>query len=204
LNPHNAAGWTNHGLTLFKLGHLQEALAAHEKAIELSPRYGSAHANRAEILAWLGRCDEAATELHRAEELSPLNPVNRNNIASVHLWPLFYNCPGHSDLDEAMRHARFAYESQPRLRLGLASALFRKGEYRDAKRIGREIYEVDPEFSMFFGGYTLAMCHWQLGEKTEARRLFDELVAWQEKRLPDNPSLKRQHLEAAGLLGIQP
>ena len=50
----------------------------------------------------------------------------------------------------------------------------------------------------------LAMCHWQLGEKTEARRLFDESVAWQEENLPDSPLLKRQRQEAAELLGLQP
>ena len=66
------------------------------------------------------------------------------------------------------------------------------------KRIGLELYEEDPDSAW----YMLVMSLWQLGEKTEARRLFEESVAWQEEHLPDHPRMKRERQETAELLGF--
>ncbi len=71
----------------------------------------------------------------------------------------------------------------------------------EAKRIGLELFEENPDGKAWF---MLSMSLWHVGEKAEARRLFDESVAWQEEHLPDSPLLKRQRQEAAELLGLQP
>ena len=44
----------------------------------------------------------------------------------------------------------------------------------------------------------LAMAHWKLGQKTEARRYYDRAV----QRMPIQASLQRFRAEAAALLGI--
>jgi tetratricopeptide (TPR) repeat protein len=201
LDPYNGWQWSNYGEQLLGLGRVKEALAAQEKALELDPRFGGAHARRADTLAWLGRCDEAAADLRKAEEITPLDYVNRINIAWAHLSNFYYNCPNHYDLTEALRLARFAYEAQPeRTRGVLAFALFRKGDYTEAKRLSLELYEENPDSTAWF---TLAMCLWHLGEKAEARKFYDRSVTWMEESRPDNPLLVRARQEAADLLGIQ-
>jgi serine/threonine protein kinase/Tfp pilus assembly protein PilF len=202
LNPHSAIGWLNYGIQLFNDGRVAEALEQHDRAIELNPRYTAAHAERANMLAWLGRCDEAATALARAEEVYQSgSPQSSWNIAAVHYSGLLYNCPEQSNPDLALGYARVAYEARPeRHRTGYAEALFHIGDYAEARQLYTEAYEKDPE-----GGWLyLAMCHWHLGNKTEARKLYEQSVTWMEENFPRSPLLKPQRQEAAELLGIQP
>jgi tetratricopeptide (TPR) repeat protein len=202
LDQKNPLAWSNYGVTLIMLGRVEEALAAHEKALELNPRFATAHARRAAPLAWLGRCDEAAVELRRAQEVPPLHFLTRSNIAYAHLFPFYYRCPDHYDLTEALGHARFAFEARPAGRNDWiqALALFREGDYLEAKRLYLELFEKTPDMDAWF---TLAICLWHLGEKAEAREFYDRSVTWMEKHQPDNPELIWLRQEAAELLGIQ-
>jgi hypothetical protein len=50
--------------------------------------------------------------------------------------------------------------------------------------------------------FFLAMAHWQLGEKDEARKYYDKAVAWMDKNKPDDEELRRFRAEAAALLGV--
>ncbi|HUQ69688.1 MAG TPA: tetratricopeptide repeat protein, partial [Planctomycetaceae bacterium] len=51
-----------------------------------------------------------------------------------------------------------------------------------------------------FDWLSLAMAHWQLGNKDEARQWNDRAVAWMEKNNPQDEELKRFSAEAAELL----
>jgi hypothetical protein len=51
--------------------------------------------------------------------------------------------------------------------------------------------------------FFLAMAHWQLGDKEEARRWYYQAVAWMEKYSPMDEDLRRFRPEAAALLGIK-
>ena len=52
------------------------------------------------------------------------------------------------------------------------------------------------------GWLFLAMAHWQLGEKEEARRWYDKAVEWIEKDKPNDKELRRFCAEAKELLGV--
>ena len=52
-----------------------------------------------------------------------------------------------------------------------------------------------------FNTFFLAMAHWQLGEKEEARDWYDRAVAWMDKNDPQY-ELKRFRAEAEALLGL--
>jgi tetratricopeptide (TPR) repeat protein len=54
----------------------------------------------------------------------------------------------------------------------------------------------DPSLALF-----LAMAQWQLGDKTEARRLYAQAVGWLEKKPSRDERLTRLRAEAAALLG---
>jgi hypothetical protein len=51
--------------------------------------------------------------------------------------------------------------------------------------------------------FILAMAHWQLGNKAEARTWHDKAVAWMEKNAPKDEKLIRFRAEAAELLGLK-
>jgi tetratricopeptide (TPR) repeat protein len=121
--------------------------------------------------------------------------------ASAHLFAYYYNCPNRYDVDEAFRYARSAYEARSGIHRGtLAWALLRNGDYAEAKRMFLQSYEEDPQDAWF----DLAMCLWHLGERVEARKLYDRSVTWMDEHLPDDPLGIRQRQEAAELLGIEP
>ena len=48
------------------------------------------------------------------------------------------------------------------------------------------------------------MCHWHLGNKAEARKLYEQSLAWAEENFPHYPALEPLRAEAAELLGLQP
>ena len=52
------------------------------------------------------------------------------------------------------------------------------------------------------GWFFLAMAHRQLGDKAEARKWYDQAVAWMDKNQPENEQLRHFRAEAAKLLGV--
>jgi tetratricopeptide (TPR) repeat protein len=55
-----------------------------------------------------------------------------------------------------------------------------------------------------FDWFILAMAQWQLGQKDEARKRYDQAVAWMDKNRPQNKELRRFRAEATELLGVKP
>ena len=50
---------------------------------------------------------------------------------------------------------------------------------------------------------SLAMAHWQLGEKEQARQSYDKGVAWMDEKAPKDDELIRFRAEATELLGVE-
>jgi hypothetical protein len=50
--------------------------------------------------------------------------------------------------------------------------------------------------------FFLAMAHWRLGDKPQARSWYGKAVSWMEKNQPRNEELMRFRAEAAALLGV--
>ena len=53
-----------------------------------------------------------------------------------------------------------------------------------------------------FNAFFLAMAHWQIGHKEEARRWYEKAVSWMEKSKPNDEELRSFHAEATALLGL--
>ncbi len=93
--------------------------------------------------------------------------------------------PGHSDV-----------------RLTLGIAYYRTGDWQAA------VEDLDKSIQLQKDGgesrqlFFLAMAHWQLGEKDEARQKYNRAAEWMEKNQPDSNELRRFRAEAAELLGI--
>jgi tetratricopeptide (TPR) repeat protein len=82
----------------------------------------------------------------------------------------------------------------------LGAAHYRTGSCKDA------IAALEKSMSLRQGGdsydwFFLAMAHWQLGEKAQARKWYNQAVAWMDKNRPKDEELLRFRAEAAALLG---
>jgi uncharacterized protein HemY len=81
----------------------------------------------------------------------------------------------------------------------LGVAHYRAGEWKPAMEALKESMDLRKggnSFEWFF----LAMAHWRLGEKDEARQWYDRAVEWMEKNKPQDEELRRFRDEAKELL----
>ena len=62
-----------------------------QHAIDLNPRYATAHHWYAELLSYLGRFDEAIREIQRAQEIDPLGLMVNTDAARVHYFTRDYD-----------------------------------------------------------------------------------------------------------------
>jgi tetratricopeptide (TPR) repeat protein len=207
LDPSSALYLRNLGYQLRIQGSLDEAIAVYREAIKLEPTSALAYYGLGRALSSKGRAEEATVAFHEALRLNAT--AEHRSLISVELnnraWRLAVNP------DPAARHPRRALELatevielQPREgnyfnTLGVAH--YRTGNWKDAVAAlsrGMELRNGGDGVDWFF----LAMTHWKLGDRDEARKWYDKAVAWTDKHQPGNDELRRFRAEAAELLGV--
>jgi tetratricopeptide (TPR) repeat protein len=146
----------------------------YRRAIELDPKYPTAHHWYSLTLSVLGRHEQAISEAERANELDPLSPIISSTRAFV-----FYNA---RQYDRAIEAARKTLELDKGLgwaHVVLGLALEQKKMYPEAiaeleeavRFSGRSIYAVAAL------GHAYAVS----GRREEAMRLIEELKGWTER-----------------------
>jgi Flp pilus assembly protein TadD len=85
----------------------------------------------------------------------------------------------------------------------LGAAKYRAGDFAGAVAALRKSRELRVDDDEWTNPFFLAMAHWQLGERDEAREWYDRAVDWMGKE-PSRSSelMKRLQGEAAQLLGM--
>jgi serine/threonine protein kinase/tetratricopeptide (TPR) repeat protein len=144
------------------------------------------------------RDEKRAIALSRkAIQLVP-NGSHANELA----WYLATHAdPQFRDPATAVELARVAVDVQPtvgRYWNTLGVARYRAGDCKAAiadLEKSMELHNGGDSFDWFF----LAMSHWQLGNKDEARQWYDRAVGWMERNVPANEQLTRFRAEAAEL-----
>ena len=163
---------------------------------------GRSHFDLGLLLARSGRTDEAAEhygEVLKLDLQGGVGPVTHNNLA----W-LLATCPDVQSRDPAwaVELAEKAVELAPKkghIWNTLGVAQYRAGDWDAAIDALQKSLELqgDNSFDFFF----LAMAHWQLGHKDEARKWYDRAVEWMEENKPDEEELRRFRAEAEELIG---
>ena len=157
-----------------------------------------------------GRTEEAWRIYRQAIEATQRQLGDRHpttaSVMSYVAWALA-STSGMSDpmRKQAAALARKATEIQPRnggYQNTLGVALYRTGDWKGT------VAALEKSMQLRSGGdasdwFFLAMAHWQLGEKDEARSDYDKAVARMGKDADKNEELLRFRGEAAELLGIQ-
>jgi len=152
----------------------EEAEREFRRAIELNPRYASAHQWFSFLLAARGQFDAALVEGHTALEIDPASVSIRRAVGWVYFYARRY-AQAREHLARAIEMNPLAVESYRML--GTTLAL--QGENAEAERIFREALTLPGS-----GAYSIGMLAWsvaRLGRRDEAEPLLRELEASREK-----------------------
>jgi serine/threonine protein kinase len=200
------------------LGRHAEALQLHEevRTLRLSKLGGDnpdtlqSMNNVAVDLAALGRHTEAL-KLHeetlalRETKLPPGHPDTLKSMNGL-AW-LLATCsdPKLLNPNKALALAKQTTERKPKTgdywnTLGVA--YYRTGDWKNA------VVALTKSMDLRKGGdptdwFFLAMAHWRLDDKEQARKWYNQAVGWTDKNKPKDEELRRFRAEAAELLGIE-
>jgi tetratricopeptide (TPR) repeat protein len=215
--------YTQLGRALWSLGHSREAevamrgsLAINKKLLAELPdthpipsAVGWGYYSLGLLLQDTGRPEEAADAFRQAqgffEQVAAKYPDEPLRVHAL-AWFLT-DCPATQfrDTQRAVELAKKALQLVPlsgRYWGTLGIAQYRAGQWRDA------MTSVKRSMELSSGGdsrhwFCLAMAHWQVGDKEEARKWYERAVEWMAKNNRMSSELRRYHAEAAVLLGIE-
>ena len=139
------------------------------RAIELNPRYPSAHQGFAEYYWCVGRSEEAIRESRTALEFEPFTPILRYVLAISLLFA--------GNTAESEQELRKTLDLEPNFFLahyGLAEVFASQNKFAAATAEMEKVVRSTPESSYFRGflGYTYA----RSGKTEEARKILGELI----------------------------
>src|SRR5262249_5264156 len=157
-----------------------------------------AHSNLGVALSHRGRQDQALAELKEAIRLKPHSAQPYMNLA---VFLAIVADPKLRDPAEAVKLARKAVGLLPHnaeSSQGLGWARCQSGACKESIEAFHKSMELQQnrkggDSGQWFG---LAVAHWQLRDKDEARKWYDKAVQWLEKNAPDNEELRRYRAEA--------
>jgi eukaryotic-like serine/threonine-protein kinase len=188
----------------------RRALAVSEKieAIGLIKRLAPSdviayYTTLASVLHAAGKAEDAIAASETLLKLAPKNADVHNNLA---WWLATFQEPRLRDPARAVELARKAVELAPqdgRFWITLGAAHYRAGDWKAAIEALTRSMELAPGRNESFNTFFLAMAHWQLGDKPQARSWYDKAVPWMEKNQPKDDELIRFRAEAAALLGVK-
>ncbi len=185
---------------------LQTAIAHQGNATHKNPRHPEyatflclEYGLLAKLLAEQGKADEAKGVLEQAREQNKNIPEVLNGLA---WWMVKEPTPPAGDFDMGLQMAKQAVDKQPENgnywnTLGVTH--YRDGNWQAAITAldkSRELHRGGDSYDFFF----LAMAHWQLGDKDQAREWYDKATAALPKT--KNEELGRIQDEAARLLEV--
>ncbi len=146
-----------------------------------------------------GQAEQALTQIEFLSQLSERPSSELNNLA----WTLV------AVEDELLWDAKLAVElaekafkidpKSPGLMNTLGVAYYRAGNWQDAIDALNKSIELETS-PIGFDAVFLAMAHWQLDEKEEAKEWFDKAVKWMDQNQPENAELLRFRAEAEQLM----
>jgi len=212
INASDVDTHTSLGDVLQSQGKLNEAITEYSKAVELAqwrravalnPDDETAHAQLACVLQMHeGNPGEAIDEYRRAIELRPGASLHvYNNLA----W-ILATCPDTRCRDprQAIVFAQKAVDQNPNPETWntLGVACYRSGRWKEAIEALSRSMDLLRGQNESFNTFFLAMAHWQLGHKDDARSWYDRAMQWMAKHAPNNDDLRRFRAEAAALLGL--
>lgn len=198
LDPQDVDAHNGLGTVLFRRGKLEEAVVTFRQVIELRPDFEAAYMLLHKSLYELGRFDEAWKVGDRMLDLWPHSGQVHNSLA----WCLA-TCPDarFRDTARAIRLATAAIELTPESHVfhsTLGVAHFRAGDWLKAIEELNRSFEQDRDSAVNY--FFLAMAHWQIGDREQARRWFATGVEWMDANVSHARAFVELRTEAENLM----
>jgi tetratricopeptide (TPR) repeat protein len=202
LAPEAHVNWFHRGIAYRELGQWDKVAADYSELLKRYPDDFNALYWRGVAYANLKQPEKAIHDYSKVIERDPKNASALANLA----W-LLATCPEAKfrDVKKAVEFAKKAVEMAPKEgthRKTLGAAQYRAGDWKEsiaALEKSMELRNGGDSFEWFF----LAMAHWQLGTKDDARKWYDRAAEWMDKNATDNDELRRFRDEAEKLLEIK-
>jgi serine/threonine protein kinase/tetratricopeptide (TPR) repeat protein len=199
------------GTALKKKGDLDGAAKAFREALRLGPAMAAAREELVNILSTQGK--DADIETVYTASLAALDEAvlrgPKDLAGHVNLAWLLTTCPVQKlrDPARALVVANRAVEIGPGSEVAwqvLGWAHYRNRAWKASIEALEKSMKLqkNPQGGDSWQWFFLAMAHWQLGHREEARSWYQRAANWLEKNAPDHLEGKRFQAEAAGLLEL--
>jgi tetratricopeptide (TPR) repeat protein len=218
-HPDTLRAMGNLGLVLDDLWELEEARTLDQEVVTvrrriLSPEHPHtliAMDNLGSVLFHMGRLADAQKLLEETLEIQQrtLRPGHPSTLHTMNnlAWALSVSPLSKSDhCRRAIQLAKEVVKHTPQSASNwntLGVAHYRSGDCQSAVTALEKSKTLDRGKDVAHNGLFLAMAYWKLGDKQQARTLYDQSLTWMEKNAPKNEELKRFRAEAAELMGIE-
>jgi tetratricopeptide (TPR) repeat protein len=189
--------------TLMRMSRLHEALPGYHRLLELQPKNAEAHQNLGVVLMRLGQWEEAITALQDGLRCCP----EASGIHAHLAWCLA-TCPEPKlrDPARAIATANQALALAPQDAVAwqaLGAARYRNGAWKASiaaleKSIALKKNTKGNDSAHWL---LLAMAHWQLGNKAEARQWYERAIHWIGRQARPVPLVQALRSEAEQMLG---
>jgi tetratricopeptide (TPR) repeat protein/tRNA A-37 threonylcarbamoyl transferase component Bud32 len=198
ISDQDAGQRVRRGQSYEALGHLDKAESDYARAVELNPADWNNWYSRGRLHIKLGQQDKADADFAKATELCQ-DAGSLNELA----WKFATSAdPRARNATLAVELAKKGIELDPKSTLlpnTLGVAYYRAGNWQDAIEWltkSMEVRKGGDSFDWFF----LAMAHWQLGDKDEARKWQAKAVEWMDANKSQHQELLRFRAEAEELM----
>jgi TolB-like protein/class 3 adenylate cyclase/Tfp pilus assembly protein PilF len=121
-------------------GNSTQAMAEHEKALELNPNATKVLASNGEVLVQLGRADEAVVQIKLAMRLNPYHP-------DWYLWNLAWAQYFSGEYSDALTTVRSMGNPPVGVKRTEAIILARLGRLDESRSLGSEFLQNKPDFN---------------------------------------------------------
>jgi tetratricopeptide (TPR) repeat protein len=184
--PTNARAHNNLGQALFRLGEIDAAMAAYERALALQPRYPETHYNLAVALARTGDLAKAIEHYVTALRFEPNYAEAHNNLGNALVAA--------GRMAEAIPHYEQALATKPlfaEAHNNLANALLQLGRGAEAQSHLARAVEVNPRYPE---------ANYNLGNALAAAGRMNEALAQYLRALELRPDYAEAHVNAGNAL----
>jgi tetratricopeptide (TPR) repeat protein len=185
-NSRSSLAQYNLGCVLLQAGHLEEAMANFQQALQIDPTFADAHSNLGNLLLQKGKVDEAIAHLQKAVEIRPEFAEARSNLGGALLRK--------GQTEEAAAQFGQALEIAPNdalTRYNLGSALLKSGRGDEAITQFQGVLDIRPDFPE---------ARAKLGSALLQKGRVDEAIAQFRRVVQLNPNLANVQSDLGTLL----